>query len=513
MIDGTGGACFAASGCFAAAVPAVVVDPGDCTYALPNTASAPALAPGAPANPILGCPPDEPGQPHIPCDGINVEITYDGGYTREILDKENDEGFSVPDPAKPQRFRLAPGLCDLVKGETQDGTPTAHRITAVRATGLCRAKGPFQPLCANDQLGAMGTPLGVSGTPKTPDACKPQELKPAQSVLTILADDTENNAIFYKGSGGGTGSGALANSGLVTKALEDPAFENTLIGLTLFPGRAGASCGPHDPEFTPALKKVSQPAIAAKFVLLAAKAALEPQDTDLKLSSALDDAYKALQGSYPTANKRAVLVISNRGFDTNSCSAALGLPAARALAAHNSNTAMEPPVDTYVALLARDLSVTDSDPPPVVPDAQAVAEAGAPPGSGAHVFDGRKDKNQAIDALRKIVDELATCAYGSTEKPVADPGATSVLTYSDPVAIPGPQPTFHTIPHDAACTGNGAAGNGWGYDSVKKRVYVCGAACQTYRDTLRTAAAYAAQYSQPSLPVPMFAHKAECAPK
>ena len=40
-------------------------------------------------------------------DGVNVEITYDGGLTREILDKDEAEGFFIPDPVgKPQQFRL-----------------------------------------------------------------------------------------------------------------------------------------------------------------------------------------------------------------------------------------------------------------------------------------------------------------------------------------------------------------------------------------------------------------------
>jgi len=109
LVDGTGSSCFSASQCFQGAVPAVVVDPNDCTYALPGTPSAPPVVLGPPAAPIAAG------------EGINVEITYDGGYTREIIDKDPVEGFLIPDATKPQRFRLGPGLCDMVKGVDAQG--------------------------------------------------------------------------------------------------------------------------------------------------------------------------------------------------------------------------------------------------------------------------------------------------------------------------------------------------------------------------------------------------------
>jgi len=134
------------------------------------------------------------------------------------------------------------------------------------------------------------------------------------------------------------------------------------------------------------------------------------------------------------------------------------------------------------------------------------------PGSTTHLFDARKDKNQATDALRKIVDDLATCAY---DIPVSDPPADDViLTYSDPTAIPAAnQPAFYSITRDAACTSDGANANGWGYNTTTHRIHVCGQACTAYRNTLRNAAGYAAQYGQPSLAVPLFSHRGACAPK
>ena len=499
LVDGTGAACFSASGCFAGSVPAVLVDASDCTYALPNTASAPPLAPGAPPNPITSA-----------GDGINVEVTFDGGYNREILDKDPVEGFSVPDATKPQRFRLAPGLCDMVKGFNPDGSPSPHRITAIRATGLCRAKGQFQPLCADDQLAAMGTPGGVATNLGASGLCKPAELKPAKSVLLIIVDDTENNAIFYTGGGGGTGSAEIANSDLVGAALSDPAFTNTFIGLSTFPGSAGTACSPHNLDVAPVIARNARPQIVTKFASLKADGSRKPTGAELNLRGALDDAYTALK-TISDANRRAVLVVGNRGFNTvNTCGGGPGSPADRSTLARTADQ-----IDTYVGLFARDNAApdTDTDPPPELAGARDVARAGepvGPAGPDARFFDARKDKAAATNALRKIVDDLATCAYDIPSDPPKDDAE---LTYSDPVAIPGRQKAFYSITHDAACTSGDAAGNGWGYNPTTKRVFVCGKACSDYRDTLRKAAAYAASYGQPSLAVPLFAHKAGCAPK
>lgn len=493
LVDGTGGACFPASECFAAAVPAVVVDPNDCTYALPNTPSAPPLAPGVPPNPISST-----------GEGLNVEITFDGGFNREIIDKDPVEGFFMPEADKPQRFRLGPGLCDMVKGVDPQGKPTAHRITAVRASGICQPKGIFQPLCADDQLAAMGTPGGVAPSGGANVSCSPAELKPAKSVLMVLADDTENHEIFYTGGeGSGTGSAEAAQSDLVSEALRDPSFSNTYFGLTFFPGGAGATCGPHPSSVTPALSATSHPAIVSEFAARKAPGSLKPKDAELSMSGALDDTYAALKSGFADANRRAVLVVGNRGFDKAICA---GTPAARATAARTADK-----IDTYVAILARDqFIVPQPDPPPAVPGAQSVAEAGAKPGSSARAFDARKDKTQAAEVLRKIIDDLATCAYDVT----ADPGNDAVLTYSDPVAVPAAQQKpFYSIGHDAACTTDGAVGNGWGYNATSKRIYVCGKACEDYRSILRKAAAFSAQYRQRALAVPLFAHKVNCAPK
>lgn len=493
LLSGAGGNCFSASTCFAAGIPPVVVDPNDCTFAIPNTPSAPPVGSGNPANLIFSA-----------GDGINVEVTYDGGYNREILDKDPEEGFTIPDPTKPQRFRLSPGLCDLYKGVDQGGNDTAHRITALRATGVCQAKSPFQPLCQNDMLAAMGAPEGVSSTASAPTKCTAKELKPAKSALILLADDSENNAIFYTGGEGGSGVDQIANSDLVNYALSDPAFRSTSIGLSYFPGPAGAACTGHTLDVPLVLAKTARPQIVASFALRKPAGSLKPQDATLNFRGALDEAYAKLKTDFPDANKRAVFVIGNRGFDANACG---GTPEDRVLTARTVDK-----IETYVALLARDRFAPDTTPAPVIARAQEVAVAGRPPSTDINnpvrVFDARKNKDEAQNALRAIVDDLATCAYDVAE----DPGA-GTLSYSDPTAIPGVQKAFYSVNRDNLCTSTGTAGNGYNYDTVTKRVHVCGKACADYRTVLKSAAAYGALYQQPALAVPLFAHKAGCEPK
>lgn len=495
LLSGTGGNCFSTSTCFAAGIPPVVVNADDCTFAIPNTPSSPPVGPGNPANPLVSA-----------GEGINVEVTYDGGYNREILDKDPEEGFIIPDPAKPQQFRLSAGLCDLYKGVTPGGDETAHRITALRATGVCKAKSPFQPLCVNDLLAAMGTPEGISANPTPPSGCTAKSLRPAESALLLLADDSENNAIFYTGGEGGTGSDVIANSDLVNYALSDPAFRNTRIGLSYFPGKAGATCTGHLPlDIDFKIAKDARPLVVSSFAALKAPGSLKPLGGQLNLRGALDEAYTAMKSAAPTANKRAVFVIGNRGFDSADCG---GTVEARVSDARTVDK-----IDTYVALLARDKSVPDTTPPPVIARAQEVAVAGrAPsidPANPVRVFDARKDKEEAQKALRQIVDDLATCAYDVTE----DPKVGAKLSYSDPTALPGVQKAFYTIDRDNLCTSAGTAGNGFNYDPVTKRIHVCGKACADYRTVLKSAAAYGALYQKPALAVPLFSHQPGCDPK
>ena len=487
LVDGTGGGCFPASKCFAAAAPAVVVNPNDCTFAPPNAPpSSPSQAEGAPPNPF-----PRSGE------GVNVEVTYDGGLNREILDKEETEGFFIPDPAKPQQFRLTPGLCDLVKGygapdaTFPEGVPTEHRITAVRVSGTCRAKSPFQPLCANDALASMGLdPGGVSSNASPPAACKPIELKPPKAALVILADDTRNSDLFYK----------QAPDQTVGLPLSDPAFSKTEIGLSFFPGSGTcAADGSFTLAETPKLARIAQGAVKAQFSTRSANdgALLAPLDSPVNLDGALRDAYAFLgQPQFSTYYRRAVLVLGNRGFDGTTCGQT---PAQRATTARSTSK-----IDTYVLMLARNLAV--ANPAAAVPGSTELAVAGGTPGA----YDARASKAPAQDAFQSIVNDIATCVYDVADA-ATRPKAGDVLTYSDPIE---PSAPTVSLPFNAACSTESVNGSGFGVDPLNdKRIFLCKASCDSYRQVLRLASLYAAQNLQPAIAVPMFSHKTGCEPK
>lgn len=496
LLDGSGSTCFSAKECFAAAVPPVIVDPNDCTYAIPNTPSAPPQGDGVPPNPVksLG-------------DGINVEVTYDGGYNREILDNDPEEGFVIPDPTKPQRFKLAPGLCDLVKGVDDKGAPTNHRITGIRATGLCQAKSPFQPLCTEDQLTQMGTPNYVNPNAPPDDAlCKATELKPSKSVLLFVVDDSTEHKIFFEGS----------DKGALEISLSDPAFQKTEVGVEYFPGSVASSCSfLPDPGISTPDKKGIENALVARDKIVKQLAdrgtgaiALSTQ-ADTRVDGALASAYTLLQGdAFKDYNRRGVLLVTNRDWDKHLC----GVQTAATLAG-NARTAPRS-VNTYVVALARRPSEDLNNLPPIPPAAIDIAAQGS---VGGIAYDARKAKSNGADAFRKVVEELATCAYDVDDK--ADPPKdTDVLTYSDPLYVPANPAAkpFESIPFNAGCNSNTATAAGWGRDAGNpRRVRICGEPCTKYREVLKTAAAYAAQTKppQPAIAVPVFIHKAACAPK
>jgi hypothetical protein len=484
MDDGTVATCFHANECVGAAVPAVPVNFDDCTFALPNSPSSPSHDDAFPPNPFPAG-----------GDGINVEVTYDGGAGAEILDKDPDEGFTVPDPAKPQQFRLAPGLCAMFKGGLDaDGQPVAHRITAVRASGLCRAKSPYQPLCADDQLAAMGAdPGGTAAQP--PSACTSLPLTPAPSVLMLLADDTQNHEAFFKK--GATADEAVAAAETLNLPLQDPAFGNTKVGLSFFPGPGACALG-QAPALEPKLARLAQNDISTQFD--AAASALLPLGTPVDLDRALTDTYAFLgQDQFKSAYRRAVIVFGNRDFEKNACNP--GVPDPPKVLAAAANAAAQK-VQTYVLLLAKDHD-------PAAPPPEQSAGFGnelAIAGGTTQAYDGRSDRNQGVAAFQQIVKDIATCVYDIQPGQTLRDGA--VLSYTDPISG-----ITHTVtPSAAPCDSDATAmtGDGWGRDaSNPSRIRICGQACNDYRAVLSGAQLYPAQYLQPSLAVPMFANQAK----
>lgn len=493
LLDGSGGGCFHLDACMEAGVPPAVVNGDDCTYAIPNTASAPLAAA---ENPIK-----------TPGEGLNVEVTYDGGSVVELLDLDKDEGFFVPDPAKPQQFRLAPGLCDQVKGfgpdpqKPNETRETPHRITGVRASALCAPKRAHQPICSTDALKRMGTDAnGQSLTSSSPDKCQARELKPSPSALVILSDDTQGNKDLFED--------ATAGLSFIQTALKDPAFANTEIALAFYPGSNDACTVEANPITIRGNARAKQTEI---FDGLRTHAVRTVAGEAPKLDGQLKDVYAFLQTpEFQAYNKRGVLVLGNRKLNPavgpqNTCSAT---PASLADAALKSSA----PVQTYALLLTYDPAAPKdkADPAQVSAfnEATALALAGGSPGA-YDARGGNSEKAPAFDALRKITADLATCVY---DVPKAGKFTTdSTLAYTDAVAVPA-KPA-QKIPFNGACASETSSASGWNFtDGSQTRIRVCGQACTDYRSVLSTAQQYAALYLKPSQAVPMFWYNNPCSP-
>lgn len=529
LVDGTGGGCFSSAQCLGVTFPAVIVDPDTCTYAVANSASAPAPAspladpfrqqqcetsadcipvPPAPRSPreckIVDpaaiapakkgrCEPLEPGTPWA---GTNVEIVYDGGLNREILDLDADEGFVFADPANPQRFKLAPGLCEMVKGVDDKGLPTAHRITAVRASGTCQPKRIAQPFCAEDQLAQMGVdPGGIAANATPPDDCSTIELKPPKAALMVVVDNTAGNAAFFNAD--------------ELKALEfplkDPAFAQTEIGLTYAPGTTACAANappviPLEAAFTVRTKLVDN------FLGFAANPAA--------LDAGVPSFEGALKSSYATLSalpnstyfRRAVIVLGNRDFNTEQCAGIPGTPADAAQFERTTPTDPTKPINTYVIQLTKAPN-TELD-APLEPGIFALAVAGSPTPPNP---DARGTKKNAKDAFQQVINSLATCVYDVNDDAKA-PGLADTVSFNDPLLG-----TTTKVPANASCTVEGSPGTGWGYGTAappgKKRIHLCAESCTTYRQVLAQASDFALLYQQPAIAVPIFSHKAACEPK
>ncbi|HEU4409270.1 MAG TPA: hypothetical protein VFS43_28685 [Polyangiaceae bacterium] len=484
LVDGRGGACFSVTQCLGAAKPAVLVDPATCTYAIANTPSEPPRLEGAPD--VL------PGEPQG--EGVNVLIAYDGGLNQEVLDKDPDEGFTVPDPAKPQQFRLAPGLCDMVKGvDETTGAATPHRVTAVRASEVCRAKSKFQPICAGDQLALMGgAEVGGSSSSLSPPGCAAQELQPPDATLVVVVDNTKGHEPFFD----------EAEAQAVKLSLDDPAFARTKLALVYAPGAPRCEAGAPEIALGPSRGVKGQ--IAQSFAQYApGTRALELADGPPAFEGALFRAYAAA-ASAPDDFRRAVLVFGNRDFEppaeADQCLASPDSPASLAADAKAAED-----IDTYVLMLAEtpgDAAAAD--------EARAQADALALAGGTTNATDARADdaKGDAVERFQDIVQSLSTCVYDVRAE--GAPPADGVLSYLDPLFG-----QTSVIP-PGACGGDGAPGQGWGYGpdprAGVKRIYLCQDSCAQYRDVLRTASGFNLTFGQPAPAVPIFAHASGCGP-
>jgi len=523
LVDGTGGGCFSTQLCLGAAAPAILVDADTCEYAVANTESAPPpidpladpFRPGCDApsecasqtctitNPSAVAPDKkgrcEPLPPGTPWEGTNVEVVYDGGLNREILDLDLEEGFSFTDPTKPQRFKLAPGLCEMVKGVDDQGVPTLHRITAVRASGTCQAKRLAQPFCASDAMAQMGlNPDGTAANPNPPNACGSVELKPPRAALMVVVDNTQPHAAFFNAE----------QIQAVELPLKDPAFEQTDIGLVYAPVSDGGCAANAVPVIPLEPSRTVRKKLIDNFLGFASDPGLLVPGSP-SYEGALASSYAALSALPNTTHfKRAVVVIGNRDFNAEQCGAIPGAPADLAQAARTAPVDPTKPINTYVIQLAKTDPSKPLDQDVLDPGLVPLVVAGSPTPPNP---DARGTKKNAKDSFQQVINSLATCVY-DVPSTATVPAAEDTVSFSNPLLG-----TTTKIPPNASCTAEGVPGVGWGFGTDAppgaKRIHLCADSCAEYRNTLAQASDFALIYQQPPIAVPVFAHKQGCEPK
>jgi hypothetical protein len=449
-VFGNTSSCFDVTSCFLGAEPPVVVDPTSCTFALPGTASAGDAGGGA--------------LPPAQGSGLNVRVGYEKLET-EVLDLDPVEGFFIPDPSKPQEFRLAPGLCQLYLG-TNPHNP--HIIVSLGASGACPPKGIDQPLCAGDPANNNLLPDG--GNPSFDYV----ELTPVRTELYLLMDASSDMSTSFGPNGA---------QQILSFSLEDPVLQSVVMAFGFFP--TATSCQtPFPPPVVPPSSSgitfesplAAQPGIAAQFDQMDGGVygppAVPPLGADLALAAAVSTV--ASTTSNPS-DRQAVVVISGNDPGSGTCGPA-GL----------------------AALPAGVLGYYVNAP---VGDAGAVSQAVVTELTHAgFAYLDATTPAKALNAFNQIVAELGSCEYGMPA-PVIPSSAS--LAYLDPFTehlVP-----IAPLPSGMSCTG-ASAGSGWEAETAATGaiIRVCGQACTTMQQAIeaRSALAEAAHLTAaPTFPV------------
>jgi len=455
LVFGDTNTCFSVSSCMPpwGLAPALIADEASCTFRVPWPD---------------GTPPPEWGQ-------LNVRVVY-CSLGSEVLDLDPREGFTLPDPADPLTFALAPNLCE--------SGYHAGNIVAVAATALCPSKRALQPICTDDlraiQSGA--DQLGLA----PPDTCVlTSPLQQAESALYVLMDRSASMASFF---------GPEGLQFVIETTLKNPIAARTQVAFSWLPADQSQCAKPATNDFFTQptfgfgdVATLRQPIAQA----LADTSNLLPGDPRLELDAALspDGAYGLLDGLQPIAsqrfNRRAVLVIGNRDLQAACGGGPIATAAGEALAMG---------LHTYVVVLQAPPGAEQYGGVPLS-DGGAIAAAG-----GTQVFDAVTDQAAGAKAVQDIVSDLGSCLYDAPDlqelpgNPSTLP-TTATLSYVDPLTL-----SRVDIVHDSACS-EGSSGNGWNQDADGVRV--CGFDCSSLRDTLTAAALAAAQQKQPAPQVPL----------
>jgi hypothetical protein len=403
LLNGNTNTCFSSTRCLGAAVPPTLLDPARCLYSTQTDG-----------------------------DGLNVRAIYDG-FVSEVLDEDRDEGFYIPDPAKPNEFQLAPGLCN----------PNAvKKILNITASRACPQKRVTQPMC-NDTA---------------------EVLIPAPSALYVLMDKSPDSAPFF---------GAAGLSKVLGVPLQDPVFSTTHVAFNFVP--SPDACSPQasfaNPVVDFSLAFTAQRKVAD--AIGAIDGATIPPNPNMGLGAVLDNnngIYSRLRSFVKDQplpfNRKAAVIITSRDVNAG-CS---GNPAAGAAAA-----VAQDDTQTYVVLLK-----PPSGPPPqsVVDNATALAMAGGT----SKLYNAINDPVIAPgEALAELVSSLSSCLY---QRPGKITGTDAVLTAAG-----------ETIPFDANCSRTNAGAQGWNFDDTaidplqpleqqtnKRMIRICGTPCAHIRE-------------------------------
>jgi hypothetical protein len=365
LLDGRG-ICFSPSLCFADAQPAVPVDAANCVFG-------------------FAVPP--------PGTGLNVRVFYEdfvwssgppntqvpvfvGAGEKEILDGDPVEGFTVVPATPANEFKLAPGLCQLVKNATlppppdpMNPTKPFHVISAMQVASACPTKKPLLPICAPEAEPADGGPNSagnlLDGGTTTDGGCNVGvPLEPAPSALYIVVDDSKRMHAAL-------GPGGFAT--VVGLSLDNPVFRRLFVAFKRF-AHQQSDCDVSQtmttltaPDVKFALAQVNQQPIA-NLIGMGAMATDQPYYLQgaMRASGAYQEVTAAPELSGLMLDKRAVMFFVNAAPDTTTdCNPPLEATVVKTLSDEAAAAAAQ--VDTYFVLLAND-------------DANATQAAYVPPG-------------------------------------------------------------------------------------------------------------------------------------
>lgn len=399
---------------------------------------------------------------------LNVRMYY-ASLGTEVLDldpanaaEDQRDGFSFPDPNDPFTFRLARNVC-----ETQY---QADKILAVEASAFCPSKRPFQPLCedyvAPNPRNTTGTVTSTQGA----GLCTIAALKPVESVLYVLMDNSFPMYPFY-------GVGGLRFA--IELPLSSPVARQAHVAFGSLPA-APEQCGT-DAYASPQVPfgTVTEVRDAIGNILgtpLDQVAMINPPTVNLE--AALQGAYAAIEAA-PVSDgiaQRALVLISNRDLAVGAC-----MGGQTALERVQQAASGPSRIATYAVALGDPNQNATAD-AATVATATGLAAAGR-----TRVFNAVANVADGATSVLDVLTDLGTCLYRVERSDLGVPGTipdNSLISYIDPT---NPSSSGVDIPFNPGCSNTSPAEvSGWNREVVgtTSLVRVCGNACTALRDVV-----------------------------